>query len=312
MTELKIEYLSPGEIKPRHRGWRTHKPELYRTLDHSIRTNGLVEPVLVDSENRVMCGSAVVEAAARLGLNRIPVLRVEHLSDAQLRAYAVSAAKMAEMSGFDEDILALELQDVEALLGGLDFTNLGFATGELDRILGLTDMELDARIDEVPAARPDYVVSKVGNLWLAEDHRLYNGNALEAPSYPPLMDGELAELILSDLPYNLRADTISGNGKFKHGDFVQAAGELSRAEFTRFLTRAMRHTLDRLSIASIIDRIGFDLRRTGIALNQLWHRIARGIRFGLRRIFEFDRLRRRAVAYYKRMVLVHIYPQIDR
>ncbi|WP_374612016.1 DNA modification methylase [Sphingorhabdus sp.] len=241
MTELKIEYLSPGEIKPRHRGWRTHKPELHRTLEHSIRTNGVVEPVLIDSESRVVCGSAVVEAATRLGLNRIPVLRVEHLSDAQLRAYALSSAKMAEMSGFDEDILALELQDLKALLEGLDFTNLGFATGELDRILGLTDMELDARIDDVPAARPDYMVSKVSDLWLIGEHRLFNGDALETSSYAKLMDGELAELILSDLPYNLRADTISGNGKFKHGDFVQAAGELSRAEFTRFLTRAMRH-----------------------------------------------------------------------
>lgn len=240
MTELKIDYLSPCEIKPRRRSWRTYKPALPRTLDRSIQTNGVLQPVLVDSENTAVCGWAVVEAALRLGLNRIPVIRVEHLNDAQLRAYGLTMAKVAEMSGFDEEMLALELHDLSELIEGIDFTDLGFETGELDRILGLTNLEMDATIDDVPVTKPECIVSKVGDLWRIGEHRLFNGDALDASSYATLMDGELAQLVLSDLPYNLSADTISGNGKFKHENFVQAAGELSRAEFTRFLTKSTR------------------------------------------------------------------------
>ncbi|MBA4307742.1 MAG: DNA methylase N-4 [Sphingopyxis sp.] len=249
VNNLTLTYRSPGQIKPRHKQWRPHTPEQIGLIEKSLREHGCVEPVLIDSEDRVVCGQAVVIAAQNIGLNSIPVICVDHLSDEQLRAYAIKANRIADIAGYDEALLALELNEINELLGGdLDFADFGFEPAELDRILGLTDIERDELLDVVPDILPEQAVSKPGDLWLIGDHRLYCGDALINDSYVILLDGQLAQLVLSDLPYNLPAKTISGNGKFQHRDFLQAAGELSPDQFTRWLTKGLRlmraHSVD--------------------------------------------------------------------
>lgn len=240
MKNIAIIHLSPGQIKPRKRKFRVHPKHQIELIAQSLKDYGCIEPVLVDSENRIVCGEAVVEAARLIDLNQIPTVRADRLSDAQLQAYALAANKLAELAGYDEELLSLELADINELLGEPDLTSLGFEPAELDRLLGLTDIELDAAANTVPDIDPDNAICRLGDLWLLGEHRLYCGDALEPNSYVSLMAGEQAQLILSDVPYNLSADAISGNGKFKHRDFVQAAGEMSVHEFTRFLTKSMR------------------------------------------------------------------------
>lgn len=229
MENIKLTFLAPSEIKPRVRSYRKHSPKQLGLIARSLKERGCIEPVLVDSENRVVCGEAVVEAARSIGLNRLPVIRAEHLSDEQLRAYAVAANKLAEFGGYDEELLAEEIGDIAKLLGDYDLTGLGFEAAEIDKMLGLTDFELDMAAEVVPPLQPKVQVSKVGDLWTMGPHRLLCGDALVGENYERLMAGSLAQLVLSDVPYNLSAKTISGNGKFKHDDFVQAAGEMSGA-----------------------------------------------------------------------------------
>lgn len=239
MPDLKIDYLSPQQIQPRPRAYRKHSNKQIELIGKWLKRHGCVEPLLVDSENHIVCGEAVAEAAKRIGLNRLPVVRAEHMSDSELRAYALAANKLSEMSGYDDELLALELKEIDELLGDVDLSDLGFEPGEIDRLLGFTDgdkPEDEHWVDPDPACP----VAKLGDVWQLGRHRLLCGDALNSERYDVLLDGEKAQLVLSDVPYNLPAKQISGNGRFKHEDFVQGAGEMSKAEFTDFLTGAMQ------------------------------------------------------------------------
>ncbi len=240
MENIKLEFLAPGEIKPRIRAYRKHSPKQVDLIARSLKERGCIEPVLVDSQNRIVCGEAVVAAAGQIGLNRLPVVRAGHLSDDQLRAYAVAANRLAEYAGYDEELLGQEISDIADLLADYDLAGLGFEAAEIDNYLGITSLERDAAAEVVPPLAPNARVSAKGDLWIIGDHRLLNDDALVPANYSRLLDGRLAQLVLSDVPYNLSGKTISGSGKIKHGDFIQGAGEMSRAEFTRFLTSAMR------------------------------------------------------------------------
>lgn len=94
MENIKLKFLAPGEIKPRIRAYRKHSPKQVDLIARSLKERGCIEPVLVDSQNRIVCGEAVVAAAGQIGLNRLPVVRAGHLSDDQLRAYAVAANRL--------------------------------------------------------------------------------------------------------------------------------------------------------------------------------------------------------------------------
>jgi ParB-like chromosome segregation protein Spo0J len=203
MEQITLDYLAPGQIKPRLRRYRHHSPRQMALLEASLKERGCIEPVLVDSENRIVCGEAVVAAALSIGLNRIPVVRADHLTDAQLRAYALAANKLAELGGYDEELLALELADVAAQLGDYDLTNLGFEAADIDRLFGLTCVEQDATANDVPPRDRARAIAQLGDLWLLGKHRLLCGDALLPESYAALMQGDLAQLILSDVPYNL-------------------------------------------------------------------------------------------------------------
>lgn len=240
MENIKLEFLAPGEIKPRVHAYRKHSPKQVDLIARSLKERGCIEPVLVDSQDRIVCGAAVVEAALQIGFNRLPVVRANHLTDVELRAYALAANRLAEYAGYDEELLAQEIGDITELLADYDLAGLGFEAAEIDKYLGVTSLERDAAAETVPPFMPKARVSAKGDLWILGDHRLLNGDALVPGNYAHLSGGKLAQLVLSDVPYNLGAKTISGNGKVKHEDFVQAAGEMSRAEFTRFLTTAMR------------------------------------------------------------------------
>lgn len=241
MLQHRIDYLPPSAIKPRLRQWRTHTPRQLEFMCASLRARGPVEFPLVDSSDRLVCGSLMVEAAKAIGLNEIPILRVEHMTDAALREYALAAARIAELSGMDELLIGEELRELEELLAEPDFGSLGWESAELDRILQLTDNDLGLADDEVVEPGNSPAVSQNGDRWLINDHVLQHGDALVEENHCRLMDGELSRFTLTDGPYNLPASTISGNGRFQHDDFVMGAGEMSPGEFTRFWTRTMRN-----------------------------------------------------------------------
>jgi DNA modification methylase len=238
MNTHRIEYLAPEALKPRVRAWRRHSKEQIDTAVRLLSGNGqVVEPPLVDAENRVVCGGAIVMAAQKLGLASIPVLRVSSMSVEELRLYAINAHKLSDMGGYDEILLAEELRELEQLLGEGSLKLLAMAEGELTRLLALDQQEVEE--PDTAAYEQLEPVTRPGDLWQIGSHRLLCGNSLEAGNFRELMGTEKAQFGLTDMPYNLSMRDISSSRERE--EFAFAHGEMSPHEFTRFQTTFMRH-----------------------------------------------------------------------
>lgn len=242
---LAIEYVHPRSLEPRTRQLRKRHPKQLDFLKRGISTNGFLEPVL-KKDGRVVHGELRVAAAIELGLNAIPAIELDHLSAEQVRAYVISANQIASLAGFDEEALIAELGELAEF--DIDLCSLGFETGELDRLLGNIDFDSTDDEEDLPAVTAGPPVARLGDHFRLGQHNLICADALASASYEALLAGELAQLILSDPPYNDKVADISGSGRFKHREFVQASGEMSDLEFTRFLTTVMRlmrlHSVD--------------------------------------------------------------------
>lgn len=242
LQHLKIEYRTTEQLQPARRNARSHSRRQIEQIAASIARFGFVNPILIDAEDRVIAGHGRLAAARRLQLPQVPVLQLAHLSEADRRAYALADNRLAELAGWDRELLAVEFTELAALDIEIDLTITGFNAPEIDVILSgvrsLAD-EPDDQLDEVPAAGQP--VSQPGDLWLAGDHRILCANALEEGSFTALMDGQVAEMVFTDPPYNVPiGGHVSGLGAAQHREFVMASGEMSPSEFTNFLETAFR------------------------------------------------------------------------
>ena len=237
----KLETLSLTVLKPHDRNPRTHTKKQIRQIADSIKRFGFTNPVLVDGENRIIAGHGRVEAAQLIGMTTVPILRLEHMTEADRRAYVVADNRLAELAGWDNELLALELGAMLVLDPELDLALTGFDTAEIEALLNSLDEEASGEapveIDEKAT-----LVSEVGSLWQLGDHRLICGDATDPEVYRRLLDGEKAQMVFTDPPYNVPVNGhICGLGKVKHDEFVMASGEMSEAEFTAFLTTVSRN-----------------------------------------------------------------------
>ena len=158
---LRLEDRPVASLIPYARNARTHSEEQLALIAGSIREFGFTNPVLVDGENGVIAGHGRLLAARKLGLDRVPVIELGHLTQAQKRAYILADNKLAERAGWDRDLLALEVGELSEL--GLDLATLGFEAGEIDALLHAG--QLDPREEETPEP-PAEPVSRPGDLWL--------------------------------------------------------------------------------------------------------------------------------------------------
>jgi ParB-like chromosome segregation protein Spo0J len=126
LRNLKIELLPISSLKPYARNPRTHSPKQIRQIADSIRRFGFTNPVLVDAEGRVIAGHGRVEAAKLLGLERVPTIRLDRMTEAEKRAYVIADNKLAENAGWDRELLTLELEYLSELELGFDLTITGF------------------------------------------------------------------------------------------------------------------------------------------------------------------------------------------
>jgi len=226
-----------ASLKAHPRNARTHSPKQIRQIADSIRAFGFVNPVLIDGDGGVIAGHGRLEAARTLGMAKVPTLRIDWLSEAEKRAYVIADNRLAEKAGWDRDLLALELGEIGAL--DIDVTLTGFDMREIELIL---DSQTGSAGEEgafVPQAGP--AVTMPGDLWQLGRHRLLCGNALERTSYARLLGRRRVQLVVADPPYNVPiSGHVSGLGRVKHREFLEASGEMNEAAFTRFLTEAMR------------------------------------------------------------------------
>lgn len=235
----RLERLKVSVLQPYQRNARTHSKKQIRQIADSIRKFGFTNPVLVDEADRIIAGHGRVAAARLLGVDSVPVVRIEGMSEADRRAYVIADNRLAELAGWDNNLLALELEGILEIDPSFDLQLTGFDTAEIEAALNSLDapsgVEAPAEIDEtVP------VVSGVSDIWLLGKHRLICGDATRADVYDRLLAGEKAQMIFTDPPYNVPVNGhICGLGKVKHDEFVMASGEMSQDEFTGFLAAMM-------------------------------------------------------------------------
>jgi DNA modification methylase len=241
MHNLQIEQTAIHALLPCDRNARTHSKRQIRQIAESIRKFGFNNPVLTDDKLGIIAGHGRVEAAKLLGVTMVPTVRLSHLSDTERRAYVIADNALATKAGWDREILAIELQGLIDL--GFEVELTGFETAEIDLIVeGLQEAsgEFTSLEDLVSEPGSGPVVSRSGDVWTLGAHRLLCGDARSQDSYVMLMDGDKADLIFTDPPYNVRIDGhVSGLGRVQHREFAMASGEMTEGEFQGFLTQVL-------------------------------------------------------------------------
>ena len=198
---LKIETMPVDRLIPYARNARTHAETQVAQIAGSIAEFGFVNPILVGDDDVIIAGHGRLMAARKLGLNEVPVIRVDGLSETQRRALIIADNKIAENAGWDEELLRLEIADLKAQDFDLDLT--GFDLSEIDQLLQNTGNQVPDGLtgdDQIPEA-PANPVSKAGDLWVLGTHRLLCGDSTSADDVKRLMNGERAILFATDPPY---------------------------------------------------------------------------------------------------------------
>ena len=235
--DLKVEVWPVDRLKPNPRNARKHSDRQLAQLAASIRQFGFTTPIVADEGGGVLAGHGRLEAARRLGLFEVPVIQLQHLDGPQKRALALADNRIAELSGWDDDLLRLELEELSVLELAFDVEITGFDTVDLDKLLTPAAPALKHDpADKIPDVAAE-AISRVGDVWILGPHRLTCGSALEAASYKAVCYGELAQMVFTDPPFNVK---VSGHvtGTDRHREFVMASGEMSTGEFTSFLATA--------------------------------------------------------------------------
>ena len=252
---MPIETLLPNPRNP-----RTHSKKQTKQIAASIKEFGFVNPVILDEGNMILAGHGRVGGARLLGLTSVPVVRHDHLTTAQKRAYVIADNRLAELSGFSRDMLATELGQLVDLLPaeGFDVSVTGFEMGEIDLLLG----DMTASRNEPPAVIPSpprHAVTGKGDLWLLGKHRLMCGDAQETRQFSRLMNGASAAAVFCDPPYNLRVSSIGGRGRIRHPEFAFGSGEMPPQQYHRFLSRVLSNGI-RVSAPGAIHFVCIDWR----------------------------------------------------
>ena len=234
-TKLAIKYKPIGDLIPYARNSRTHSEAQVAQIAASIKEFGWTNPVLLDGENGIIAGHGRVMAAQKLGEKQVPTIELSHLDEHQKRAYIIADNKLALNAGWDDEILALEIDDLKD--AGFDLELLGFTNAELDAmnpevIEGLTDE------DAVPEI-PDEPITKLGDIYQLGNHRLMCGDSTSIDAVDKLMDGQKADLVFTDPPYNQNTQRGGGGELGKQlraqSDKIEFICDFDPAEFLNIL-----------------------------------------------------------------------------
>lgn len=217
--------MSVSDLIPYALNSRTHSDEQVAQIAASIREFGFTNPVLVDDQNNLIAGHGRLMAARKLKLEQVPAVVVTGLDDRRRRALVIADNKLALNSGWDEEALRVELEDLAGDFGAL----MGFSEDELVALLkqaegtdGLTDE------DAVPEV-PEQPVTREGDVWILGRHRLMCGDSTSIDAVELLMDGRKADMVFTDPPYGIDFAPQRGT----HGKILNDA--LDGAEFDNFL-----------------------------------------------------------------------------
>jgi DNA modification methylase len=199
----KIEHWPIDKLIPYSRNPRTHSDAQVAQIAASIREFGFTNPVLIDGNGNIIAGHGRVLAARKLGMQEVPCIRMEHLTETQRRAYIIADNKLALNAGWDDELLAVELKELSDV--GFDLELTGFDFDELSALIDVdSDQVTDGLTDpdDVPETKPE-AITKPGDIWLLGDHRLMCGDSTVAEHVENLMAGQKAVLMQTDPPYGV-------------------------------------------------------------------------------------------------------------
>ena len=235
-----VTWRAVGDLKEFPGNPRRHPKGQIARLMKSIQ-RFWTNPILVDETGIILAGHGRLEAARRLGMTAVPTVTVSGLSTSEKRAVVIADNRLPEQAAWDFDLLRGHFRDLIELDFDVELT--GFSTGEVDLLIdGATKAVAADQADDLAGLAPDGpAISQFGDVWELGRHRLVCGDAQNGETYERLLNGECAEMVITDPPYNVRIDGHAmGRGKVRHREFAMASGEMTAAAFTAFLSRFIR------------------------------------------------------------------------
>jgi len=240
ITTTKFDLIAIDKLVPYINNARTHSPEQVKKLRASLREFGFINPIIIDKDYGIVAGHGRLLAAKEEGMDKVPCVFAEHLTEAQKKAYIIADNRMAMDAGWDEELLRVEIEALEAEAFDLSLT--GFEASDLSKLFdGGKDVQDDDFDVDAELEKP--VITKLGDIWILGRHRLVCGDSTKADTFDALLEGKKANMVLTDPPYNV--DYEGTAGKIKNDN-------MASEQFYQFLldafTQMESHMADDASI----------------------------------------------------------------
>jgi len=202
LSRLQIQVWSIDRLLPYIRNARTHTDQQVAQVAASIREFGWTNPILVAADGTIIAGHARLAAARKLKMTEVPVIVLDHLTEAQRRALVLADNRLALDAGWDEEMLRVELASLQE--DGFDLDLVGFTDEELEDLLRDPEETRDGLTDEdaVPEEQ-ETAITVPGDVWVLGDHRLLCGDATSMDAIQTVLAGGLADMVFTDPPYNV-------------------------------------------------------------------------------------------------------------
>ena len=228
--EMQYYLADVSELIPYVRNARTHSEAQVSQIAASIREFGFLSPILVAEDNTILAGHGRLAAALKLGLKKVPCVKENHLTETQKRAYIIADNKLSLNAGWDSELLAVELSELEGADFNLDL--LGFDEAELSSIF---DADKDVSDDDFDVEKEleEPCFSKTGDIWTLGKHRIICGDSTDSSTFEKLLGETKVNLVCTDAPYFVNLENASG--KIKNDDLSDKEGyEFLMKVFTNF------------------------------------------------------------------------------
>lgn len=208
--EMQYYLADVSELIPYVRNARTHSEAQVSQIAASIREFGFLSPILVAEDNTILAGHGRLAAALKLGLKKVPCVKENHLTETQKRAYIIADNKLSLNAGWDSELLAVELSELEGADFNLDL--LGFDEAELSSIF---DADKDVNEDDFDVEKEleEPCFSKTGDIWMLGKHHVICGDATKLETYKTLLENTKVNLVVTDPPYNVNYEGSAGKIK---------------------------------------------------------------------------------------------------
>lgn len=222
-TTTEMQLISIDKLVPYVNNARTHSAEQILKLRSSLREFGFVNPIIIDREFNVIAGHGRLMAAKEEGIEEVPCVFVDYLTDAQKKAYILADNRMAMDAGWDDELLKIEMEELQNL--GYDLEYTGFDEKELADLFGVDEKEVKEDEFDLTAALEKASFVERGDVWFVGKHKLMCGDATSSEDVAKLMEDKKANLVLTDPPYNVAFKSSDGltiqNDSMDNNDFYE-------------------------------------------------------------------------------------------